>query len=109
MPSRADHELVRELGAEVYEVAVTQGWIDAADRDYLPGSTRRAALLLLVDLGLLTFDVQAERYHPVDPSAASDLLVAPLAQHASELIAESARWNSTFRSSPRSTAAPRST
>ncbi|QIK68090.1 LuxR family transcriptional regulator [Nocardioides sp. HDW12B] len=96
VPSRADHEVVRELGAEVYEVAVTQGWIDAADRDFLPGSTRRSALLLLVDLGLLTFDSQAERYHPVDPSAASDLLVAPLAQHASELIAESARWNSTF-------------
>jgi sugar-specific transcriptional regulator TrmB len=96
VPSRAEHLMVEKLGAEVYEVAVTQGWIDAADRDFAPGTPRRAAVDLLLELGLLTFDTQAERYHPVDPSAASDLLVAPLAQQASELIVESARWNSTF-------------
>ena len=96
VPTRAEHAMVQQIGAEVYEVAVTQGWIDDADRDYASGTPRRAALQLLVELGLLVFDTQAERFHPVDPSAASDLLVAPLAQHASELIAESARWNNTF-------------
>lgn len=96
IPTRAEHEIVQKLGAEVYEIAATHGWIDDADRDFAPGTPRRAALKLLVELGLLSFDPQAERYRPVDPSAASDLLVVPLAQQGSELIAESARWNETF-------------
>jgi sugar-specific transcriptional regulator TrmB len=96
IPTRAEHEMVQKIGAEVYETAATQGWIDDADKDFAPGTPRRAALMLLEELGLLKFEPQAERYLPVDPSAASDLLVAPLAQQGSDLIAESARWNQTF-------------
>ena len=33
--------MVQKIGAEVYEVAVTQGWIDDADRDFPPGTPRR--------------------------------------------------------------------
>jgi hypothetical protein len=93
---RAEHEVVSELGTAVYETAVSQGWIDDTDPDFAPGTPRRAALDLLAELGLLEFDSAARGFRPVDPSAASDHLVVPLAQRGSELLAESARWNSTF-------------
>src|SRR3954447_1306453 len=77
---RFERGLVEDLGADVYETAVTHGWIDENDPSFPPGSERRAVLHLLTDLGLLRFDDHARRYHPVDPSAASDQLVVPLAQ-----------------------------
>lgn len=95
-PGRAEHALVSEVGATIYQAAVSSGWIDDDDPEYAAGTVARAALLLLADLGLLRFDESARRYHPVDPSAASDQLVVPLAQRGSELLAESARWNDTF-------------
>src|SRR5688500_401096 len=95
-PGRVERGLVEELGADVYETAVTHGWIDEGDPGFPPGSERRAVLHLLTELGLLRFDERARRYHPVDPSAASDQLVVPLAQQGSELLAESAYWNHTL-------------
>ena len=95
-PGRADRELVEAVGTDVYENAVAAGWIDETDPAYAPGTRRRAALEALTELGLLQFDHSARRFHPVDPSAASDQLVVPLAQRGSELLAESARWNDTF-------------
>jgi hypothetical protein len=93
---RAEHELVEELGIDVYETAITQGWIDESDAEFAPGTPRRTALELLTRLGLFHFDDHARRWHPTNPSAASDQLVVPMAQRGSELIAESARWNDTF-------------
>ena len=95
-PGRAEHEIVEELGADVYETAVTQGWIDESDADFAPGTPRRTTLELLTRLGLFQFDDHARRWHPVDPTAASDQLVVPMAQRGSELLAQSARWNDTF-------------
>src|SRR3712207_3678203 len=95
-PGRAEHEVVAELGTTVYETAVGRGWIDDTDPAFSPGTPRRAALDLLTQLGLLEFDPAARGFRPVDPSAASDHLVVPLAQRGSELLAESARWNTTF-------------
>jgi sugar-specific transcriptional regulator TrmB len=92
----AVHALVDDLGEEVYRTAVTHGWIDEGDPDFAPGTQRRKALDLLTALGLLRLDERARRFHPIDPSAASDQLVVPLAQRGSELLAESARWNDTF-------------
>jgi len=96
LPGRAEHDLVQELGSTVYETAVTEGWIDAGDPEYAKGTARRSAVDLLTEIGLLQLDPQAKRFIPVDPSAASDLLVVPLAQQGAELLAESARWNETF-------------
>jgi hypothetical protein len=93
---RAEHEVVAEIGTLVYEAAVTQGWIDDSDPDYAAGTPRRSALDLLTRIGLLEYDATARRFQPVDPSAASDQLVVPLAQQGSELLAESALWNTTF-------------
>jgi hypothetical protein len=93
---RADHDLIENLGSEVYETAVSHGWIDDTDPEFAAGTPNRAALELLSRLGLFRFDEQASRFHPVDPSAASDQLVVPLAQRGAELIADSARWNGTF-------------
>jgi hypothetical protein len=95
-PGRFERGLVEDLGADVFETAVTHGWIDENDSGFPPGSERRAVLHLLTDLGLLRFDDHARRFHPVDPSAASDQLVVPLAQQGSELLAESAYWNHTL-------------
>jgi len=96
LPGRAEHDLVQELGTTVYETAVSSGWIDAADPEYGKGTPRRVAVDLLTDIGLLQYDSQAKRFIPADPTAASDLLVVPLAQQGAELLAESARWNETF-------------
>ena len=93
---RAEYALIEDIGTEVYETAVSHGWIDDTDPAFAAGSRRRSALELLTSLGLFRFDEQARRYHPVDPSAANDQLVVPLAQRGAELIAESARWNGTF-------------
>src|SRR4051794_1698267 len=93
---RAERELIEELGTDVFRTAVAHGWIDDDDPVFAPGTTRRSALKLLTDIGLLRFDEHARRFHPVDPSAANDQLVVPLAQRGSELLAESARWNETF-------------
>ncbi len=93
---RLERGLVEDLGADVYQTAVTHGWIDENDPSFPPGSERHAVRHLLADLGLLRFDGHARRYHPVDPSAVSDQLVVPLAQQGSELLAESAYWNHTL-------------
>ena len=95
-PGRFERGLVEDLGADVYQTAVTHGWIDEGDPAFAPGTERQAVLHLLTDLGLLRFDDNARRYHPVDPSAVSDQLVVPLAQQGSELLAESAYWNHTL-------------
>lgn len=92
----AEHEMVAEIGTTVYEAAVAQGWIEDTDADYATGTPKRAALDLLTRLGLLEFDEDARRFRPVDPAAAADHLVVPLAQQGSKLLAESARWNSAF-------------
>jgi len=96
MTGEKERSLLDEAGAEVYETALVHGWIDDADADFRPGSTQRAALELLTELGLLRYEEGASRYLPIDPSAAGDQLVVPLAQKGSELLAESAAWNSTF-------------
>lgn len=96
LPNRAEHDLMQRTGREVYEHAVTHGWVDDADPSYAPGTVRREALELLTRLGLLHFDATARRFLPQDPSAANDLLVVPLAQRGSELISESAHWNDVF-------------
>jgi DNA-binding transcriptional ArsR family regulator len=93
---QAERELIEDLGAEVFENAVSHGWIADEDQAFAPGTARRAALKVLTDIGLLRFDERGRRFHPVDPSAASDQLVVPLAPRGSELLAESARWNETF-------------
>src|SRR3712207_4693532 len=93
---RAERQLIENLGTEVFETAVQHGWIDEDDAAFAAGTPRGAALKLLTDIGLLRFDERARRFHPVDPSAANDQLVVPLAQRGSELFAESARWNQTF-------------
>jgi hypothetical protein len=80
----------------VYETAVGRGWIDDTDPEFAEGTPKRSVLDLLTRIGLLEFDPQARGFRPVDPSAASDHLVIPLAQRGSELLAESARWNATF-------------
>ncbi len=95
-PGRAEHDLLHAVGTEIYESAVAAGWIDDTDPEYAPGTISRTALELLTRLGLLQLDEGTRRFHPVDPSAANDQLVVPLAQRGSELLAESARWNETF-------------
>src|SRR5687768_9429075 len=85
-PGRFERGLVEDLGADVYETAVTHGWIDENDPAFPPGGERAAVRQLLTELGLLRFDDHARRFHPVDPAAASDQLVVPLAQQGSELL-----------------------
>lgn len=95
-PGPRDRDLVEGEGTEVYETAISHGWIEGNDPAYAAGTPRRAAVDLLVQLGLLKHEPDADRYLPVDPTAASDQLVVPMSQSGSELLAESARWSETF-------------
>ena len=81
------------------------GWIDEADPRFPPGSPRHAdAATCSSSWAAAASTTTRRRFIPVDPSAASDQLVVPLAQQGSELLAESARWNDTSAGSARSTA-----
>ncbi len=95
-PGSAARDLLGSGGAEVFEIAVSHGWIDGDDPAFATGTARRTALDLLVELGLLRQEPDTGRFHPVDPAAAGDQLVVPMSQRGSELLAESARWSETF-------------
>lgn len=106
-PVRDRRDVVEDEGSALYDRAVSKGWIEADDPEIAPGTPHRDALELLLELGLLRHDADHDHYVPVDPSAASDQLVVPMAHQASELLAESARWSETlgrlgqaFRNSP---------
>lgn len=95
-PGPLERELLEAGGNEVYEIAVNDGWIDEDDSRFAAGTENRAIVELLTELGLLRHEPGARRFHPIDPTAASDQLVVPMSQRGSELLAESARWSETF-------------
>ncbi len=95
-PVRTSREVVDTDGAALYERALTKGWLESDDPDLAPESETHEALLLLLELGLLHHDAERSRYLPVDPAAANDQLVVPMAQQAQELLTESAMWSTTL-------------
>lgn len=86
-------ELLDTVGAEVFGLAVSQGWLAEHDDSFGPGTPYRTARDLLTDLGLLRYDEAGRRFVPVDPATISEGLLLPRIHRASEMLSEAARLN----------------
>jgi hypothetical protein len=107
-----DRRLLETVARRIYSNAVAHGSL-VADDPRLAADDQRAALGLLLDIGLLRRDKQSNRLYPMDPAAVQAQIVVPLGQHGADLLAESARWADTFsdlgqvfRTSPQATVNP---
>jgi hypothetical protein len=92
----ADRQLLESDAAQLFEVAISEIGIDAADERVVDGGPWRAAFEILVSLGLLAPDSAGDRYLARDPAGSQAQVVAPLGQRGAELIAESSRWANAF-------------
>jgi hypothetical protein len=90
-----DRRLLETSATEIYAQAVSRGSLSTRDPQ-LSGPRRRPALDLLLDIGLLRHDEDADVYYPVDPTAVQAQIVVPLGVQGAEMLAESARWADTF-------------
>jgi hypothetical protein len=99
--------LLETIAGRIYTNAVAHGYL-AANDPLLAGDSRdRAALDLLIDIGLLSLDESTGQYFPMDPAAIQSRIVVPLGQQGADLLNESAKWadafttlGQTFRKSP---------
>jgi sugar-specific transcriptional regulator TrmB len=109
----AERRLLETAAREVYSQAVADGVLDMDDPRFAEGEALRAAVDLLVEIGLLRLDERTGRYQPVDPASVQSQVVVPLGVQGAELIAESSRWadafsdlGQIFRTSPRAAVSP---
>jgi hypothetical protein len=93
---RAERDFLDGLGGQLYAEAVERGWLEADDARFADGGELGATRDRLIELGLLCWDENVRRYLPADPTATSDRIVVPMAQHGSALLRESAEWHSTL-------------
>jgi len=91
-----DRRLLETSAAQLYARAVTHGALGVDDPRLGEGGELRAALDLLVDIGLLRRDEATGLLHPVDPTAVQAQVVVPLGVQGAEMLAESARWADAF-------------
>lgn len=91
-------KLLERIGEELYGKALTHGYLPADDPRHPEGSEQRAAIEVLLEVGLLRLDEDTRRLFPVDPSVVQSQIVVPLSQQGNELITESAVWSDTLRS-----------
>jgi len=83
---------------KVYEEICHLGGIAASDYRIDDDGEFRGAFDLLVQMGLLSHDVEQDRWVPEDPTSVQSRVVSPLSQQAAQLLAESAQWNEAFGS-----------
>ena len=105
--------LLETVATEIYTDVVTRGSLPADDPLVTEESEHRAALDLLIDIGLLRHDDDEKHYFPADPATIQAQIVVPLGQQGAELLSESAQWadafttlGQTFRTSPHLTEHP---
>jgi hypothetical protein len=91
----ADRELFEKVASPLYEIAVTESGL-APDDPRVIGDAQRAALGLLVELGLLATDPVSGRLLAKDPTGSQANVVTPLGQRGADLLTESARWANAF-------------
>jgi sugar-specific transcriptional regulator TrmB len=92
----ADRRLLETAAADLYAEAVTQGGLSTADHRLADGAVLRAALDLLLDVGLLRRIADDGLLQPVDPASVQSQVVVPLGARGAELLTESARWADAF-------------
>ncbi len=91
-----ERHLLETAARELYAEAVTRGGLQAEDVRLADGADPRAALDLLVDVGLLRRPGDDGLLQPVDPASVQSQVVVPLGARGAELLTESARWADAF-------------
>ena len=91
-----DRALFETAATSLYEEIVASGGIDRNDPRITGNGAERAALDLLIDLGLLTEEPAEDRYVAIDPSTVQSRIVAPLSQEGVRLLDESSSWANAF-------------
>jgi hypothetical protein len=81
---------------KLYEEIAQSGGIAASDYRIDEDGELRKGFDLLVEMGLIMFDSEAELWVPEDPSSVQNRIVSPLSQEAASLLSESSRWSSAF-------------
>ena len=109
----SERQLLETVATRIYSEIVAEGSLPSDDPRLAEGSEQRAAVDLLIDIGLLRHAEEDDRYDPVDPATIQSQIVVPLGQQGAELLSESARWadaftvlGQTFRASPHLTDHP---
>lgn len=106
-----ERALFEDDATKLYEEIAQSGGILASDhRIAEDGGEMRPAFDLLVEMGLIVFDTDADTWTPEDPSSVQSRIVTPLSREAAALLSESSQWASAFsnltqswRRSPNST------
>jgi len=93
-----ERALFEDDAAKLYEDICHHGGIAASDYRIADDGEARGAFDLLVEMGLVSYDGEQERWSPEDPAAVQSRIVSPLSQQAAQLLAESAQWNDAFGS-----------
>ncbi len=91
-------ELLDGPAGEIFREVVANGLLRADDPRMDPEHPEHAAVLLLVDLGLLREDQALGGHVAMDPTAVQTGVVAPMGRQVLELLTESAAWADTFGS-----------
>ena len=91
-----ERHLLETVASRLYTNAVSRGSLSGDDPELRSVAEIRAALDLLVDIGLLRHDPVSNQFHPVDPAAIQAQVVVPLGIRGAELLNESARWAEAF-------------
>src|SRR3954452_12434752 len=98
MPSYGPDEraLFEDDATKLYEEICQTGGIPSTDDRITEGGDLRSAFDLLVEMGLLLFDSEQDRWSPEDPTSVQSRVVSPLSQEAAKLLTESSQWSSAF-------------
>ena len=106
-------KLLETAAGRIYSNATAHGQLPVDDPRLQEGGELRAALDLLLDIGLLVFNEARTQYLPVDPASIQNRVVVPLSREGADLLHESAEWaeafsqlGQTYRRATRSDLAP---
>ena len=80
----------------LYEELAAEGGLAAEDQRIAPGSPRRQAFDVLVEMGLVHLDEEIGRWVPEDPTGIQARIVAPLSTEGARLLEESSQWARNF-------------
>jgi len=81
----------------LYEALTAEGGIADDDERIAARAPQRSAFDLLVGMGLVHLDEEAERWFPEDPAGVQSHVVTPLSAEGARLLQESSEWVSDFR------------
>ncbi len=93
-----ERALFEDVATKLYEEICQLGGIAADDERIEDGGELRGAFDLLVELGLISYDSDQDRWSPEEPASVQARVVSPLSQQAANLLSESAQWNDAFGS-----------